>query len=295
MSMISSMTGFARVGDGDDRFHWVWEARSVNGKGHDLRLRLPSGWEALDPIARERAKALFARGNITIALDVKPIAGAGAMRINEAFLAQLVARCERAGESPRLDRLLQVRGVVESAEDGTAEAEDEREAEARRAAVAATLEKALAALKAAREAEGARTAAVLSARLDEIAALTIRAAETADAQPAAIRDRLARQIEALSEGRGGLDADRIAQEAAALAVKADVREELDRLTGHIEAARGLMAEGTAIGRRFDFLCQEFNREANTLASKSAALTLTRIGLDLKAAIDQMREQVQNIE
>ncbi|MFC6856140.1 YicC/YloC family endoribonuclease [Marivibrio halodurans] len=295
MSTISSMTGFARMGGGDDRFHWVWEARSVNGKGHDLRLRLPNGWEALDPIAREKAKAFFARGNITVALDVKPIAGAGAMRINETFLAQLVARCEQAGESPRLDRLLQVRGVVESAEDGTAEAEEETDVEARRAAVAVTLEEALTALKAARKAEGARTAAVLNERLDEIATLTARAAETADAQPSAIRDRLARQIEELSEGRGGLDPERIAQEAAALAVKADVREELDRLTGHIEAARALLAEEAAIGRRFDFLCQEFNREANTLASKSAALTLTRIGLDLKAAIDQMREQVQNIE
>ena len=258
-----------------------------------MRLRLPNGWDALDPIAREAAKARFKRGNLTIGLEVKAIAAAGALAINEDMLARLIARCEAAGESPRIDRLLQVRGVIEAAEDVAAP--DEAEAAARVKAVAATMTEALDALAVARAEEGARTADVLTARVDEIDALTREAAATADAQPAAIRDRLARQIEELSEGRGGLDPDRIAQEAAALAVKADVREELDRLRGHIDAARALMAEDGAIGRRFDFLCQEFNREANTLASKSSALALTRIGLNLKAAIDQMREQVQNIE
>lgn len=290
---INSMTGFARASGGDDRYHWVWEARSVNGKALDMRLRLPNGWDALDPIARAAAKTRFKRGNLTIALDVKSIAGDDALAINEELLGRLVARCEAAGETPRIDRLLQVRGVIETTEEGANP--DAAEAEARLAAVSATLTETLDALATARSEEGARTGTVLAALIDEIATLTGEAAATADAQPAAIRDRLVRQIEELSEGRGGLDPERIAQEAAALAVKADVREELDRLTGHIEAARALMAEEAAIGRRFDFLCQEFNREANTLASKSSALTLTRIGLNLKAAIDQMREQVQNIE
>lgn len=290
---IKSMTGFARASGGDDRYHWVWEARSVNGKSLDMRLRLPNGWDALDPIARAAAKTRFKRGNLTIALDVKSIAGDDALAINEELLGRLVARCEAAGETPRIDRLLQVRGVIETTEEGANP--DAAEAEARLAAVSATLTETLDALATARSEEGARTGTVLAALIDEIATLTGEAAATADAQPAAIRDRLVRQIEELSEGRGGLDPERIAQEAAALAVKADVREELDRLAGHIEAARALMAEEAAIGRRFDFLCQEFNREANTLASKSSALTLTRIGLNLKAAIDQMREQVQNIE
>lgn len=286
------MTGFARAVGGDERLSWAWEARSVNGKGLDLRLRLPGGWERLDPPARALAAKRFKRGNLSATLEVKAVAGRSALAINEALLGALVERCEAAGESPRLDRLLQVRGVVETADET---ADDPEALAARERAILASFAEALDALSAARAAEGARTADVISARLEEIAALTEEAAVCADAQPTAIRDRLARQIEELTEGRGGLDAERVAQEAAALAVRADVREELDRLRGHGEAARGLLAEGGAVGRRFDFLCQEFNREANTLASKSSALALTRIGLSLKAAIDQMREQVQNIE
>jgi len=289
---LASMTGFARVSGEDARAQWVWEARSVNGKGLDVRLRLPTGWDRLDPLARAAAPKRFKRGNVSVTLELRTRQAAGRLAVNEALLQTLIARCEAAGESPRLDRLLQVRGVVEPAEEADAE---EAETEARAQALAAALEEALDALAAARAEEGARVQTVIEAQLDEIERLTEAAAACADAQPAAIRDRLARQIEELSQGRGGLDPERAAQEAAALAVKADVREELDRLRGHIEAARALVAEGAAVGRRFDFLCQEFNREANTLASKSSALALTRIGLDLKAVIDQLREQVQNIE
>lgn len=289
---LASMTGFARVSGEDASAHWVWEARSVNGKGLDVRVRLPSGWDRLDPIARAEAPKRFKRGNVSLTLELKTRETAGRLAVNEDLLQRLIARCEAAGESPRIDRLLQVRGVVEPAEEAAAE---EAEAEAREAALAAALGEALDALAAARAEEGARIQSVIEGQLAEIERLVAAAGECADAQPAAIRDRLARQIAELTEGRGGLDPERLAQEAAALAVKADVREELDRLRGHIEAARALIAEQAAVGRRFDFLCQEFNREANTLASKSSALALTRIGLDLKAVIDQLREQVQNVE
>jgi len=289
---LNSMTGFARASGADDRFQWTCEARSVNAKGYDLRLRVTPGWEALDPIARPLAGARFKRGNLSVTLEVKPLAGAAQLVINEGFLARLIARCEAAGEAPRLDRLMQVRGVIETVED---EAQADAQSDARIAAMTATVVEALDGLQQARAEEGARTAAVITARVRDIERLTAEAAASADAQPAALRDRLAQQIEALSEGRAGLEPERIAQEAAALAVKADVREELDRLRGHVEAADALLAEGAGVGRRFDFLCQEFNREANTLTSKSSALALTRIGLNLKAAIDQMREQVQNIE
>ncbi|MEQ8604535.1 MAG: YicC/YloC family endoribonuclease [Marivibrio sp.] len=289
---LASMTGFARVSGEDDRAQWVWEARSVNGKGLDVRVRLPSGWDRLDPIARAATPKRFKRGNVSLTLELRTRQAAGRLAVNEALLQTLIARCEAAGESPRLDRLLQVRGVVEPAEEAASEA---LEADARAEALAAALEEALDALAAARAEEGARIRTVIEGQLAEIERLVEAAAACADAQPAAIRERLARQIEDLTDGRGGLEPERIAQEAAALAVKADVREELDRLRGHIEAARALIAEGAAVGRRFDFLCQEFNREANTLASKSSALALTRIGLDLKAVIDQLREQVQNVE
>ena len=174
---ISSMTGFARAGGEDGRFQWIWEARSVNGKGQDVRLRLPSGWDRLDPIARPMAADRFKRGNLSIALEVKPLAAGTRLTVNEALLEILVARCEAAGESPRIDRLLQVRGVVESAEEEGAD--DPEEADARLKAIAATLAEVLDALQRAREEEGARTAAVIGDQLEEIATLTEKAAACA--------------------------------------------------------------------------------------------------------------------
>jgi uncharacterized protein (TIGR00255 family) len=289
---IASMTGFARVEDADEALRWAWEARAVNGKSLDVRMRLPPGWEALEPDVRQAARAVLRRGNVTISLDVRRTSEAGSSRINEAFLDTLIARCEAHGETPRLDRLLTVRGVVETVEterSGAADHEDSLDA------IRESLAAAIDALAGARAEEGARTVAMLRDHLGEIEALVEDAERCADATPDAIRARIAAQLGDLLPRDGALPGERLAQEAALLAVKADVREELDRLRAHIEAARALLREDEAVGRRLDFLCQEFNREANTLASKSAALELTRIGLNLKAVIDRLREQVQNLE
>jgi uncharacterized protein (TIGR00255 family) len=224
---LASMTGFARVNGEDARAQWVWEARSVNGKGLDLRVRLPSGWDRLDPIARTEAPTRFKRGNVSLTLELKTREAAGRLAVNEELLKRLIARCEAAGESPRLDRLLQVRGVVEPAEEAAAE---EAETEAREAALAEALGRALDALAAARAEEGARIQGVIEGQLDEIEGLTAAAADCADAQPAAIRDRLARQIER-ADGR----ARRARLQSASRRRRrrwrssADVREELDRL------------------------------------------------------------------
>ncbi len=294
---IASMTGFARAEGGDDRLRWVWEARSVNGKSLDLRLRLPNGWEIFDPLVRKAAQARFKRGNIAINLEVKGAQDRGALQINEPLLNALIGRCTDAGQDGRIDTLLTVRGVVEAASDS--DAPDLTSDAERIAAMQSDLNDAIDRLAEMRGEEGERIASVLRDHLGEIETLVEAAQTCADAAPAAIRGRLEQQITELLENNTQVSPDRLAQEAAMLAVKADVREELDRLSAHIDAARDLLREGDekggAIGRRFDFLCQEFNREANTIASKSAALELTRIGLDLKASIDRLREQVQNIE
>ncbi len=221
---------------------------------------------------------------------------AGGIKLNREALAAVIAiarevAAEFATAPPSLDGLLSIKGVLESGE----EAEDEATRERRQAALIASWDEALARLAAARLAEGERIAAVLEARLHEIAALVAAASATAAVQPEALRARLKEQVEALLGALPALPEERLAHEAALLIAKADVREELDRLDAHIAAARALLVESAAVGRRFDFLCQEFNREANTLCSKSADLELTRIGLALKAAIEQLREQVQNIE
>lgn len=289
---VSSMTGFARGEGADDRVQWAWEARSVNGKSLDMRLRIPTGWERLDPLTRKAVQSRFKRGNFSISLEIRTSASRGAMRINEALLDELVGKCEAFGETPRIDVLLTARGVLESAEeDSGAQTVDDDRAQRILASLTETLHR----LSEARAEEGERIATVLRDHLGEIETLVEEAEKSADAAPQAIRNRILAQLEELLPEDGALPSDRLAQEAAVLAVKADVREELDRLKAHIEAARDLLAEGVAIGRRFDFLCQEFNREANTLASKSSAIDLTRIGLNLKAAIDRLREQVQNLE
>ena len=288
---VASMTGFARADGGDAEIQWVWEVKSVNGKSLDMRVRVPSGWERLDPLARRLVGAVLKRGNLSLTLEVRRTSDEPPLQVNETLLAELVRQCRALGEEPRVDRLLSVRGVVETADRTSDAAADED----RIAAVAATLEDALDQLVSMRQDEGARIASILRDRLGEIEQLTGDAASCADAQSDAVRDRLRTQIEELLEDGRVLTPDRLAQEVAILAVKADVREEIDRLFGHVEAARALLDEGGACGRRLDFLCQEFNREANTLCSKSTALEMTRIGLDLKSAVDQLREQVQNLE
>ena len=290
------MTGFARAEGQHDGFGWAWELKSVNGRGLDIRTRAPQGFESLEPLARQKLGEALKRGNVNVSLVVERRTGEAGIRINRAVLDQVLAlQAELAGKvdaaPPRLEALLAVRGVVEAGEE---EADEEARA-ARDADILAGLEQAVKAMVASRLEEGARLAAILTGHLDRIEELTAQAQALGSVQPEALKARLRQQVTELLEASPALNEDRLAQEAALLATKADIREELDRLAAHIAAARELMQAGSQIGRRFDFLCQEFNREANTLCSKSGDAELTRIGLELKAVIDQRKEQGQNVE
>ncbi len=288
------MTGFARVDGHGDGFSWTFEAKSVNGRSLDLRCRLPSGFDSVEATARADLPKRLARGNVNLTLTVNRTQAVSQLRINRELLAQvleLAREIEGAGAAPpRLDSLLAVRGIIEPVEEDEADARERVEA-----ALKGDLTKLIDQLVVNRLAEGARLAAVLNGHLDEIARLVDAASACASTQPEALREKLRAQVAAILGSFPALSEERLAQEAAILIGKADIREELDRLRAHIQAARDMMKEGGAIGRRFDFLCQEFNREANTLCSKSADVELTRIGLSLKASIEQLREQVQNIE
>jgi uncharacterized protein (TIGR00255 family) len=293
---LKSMTGFAR-GDGmHGDTSWNWEARSVNGRTLDLRFRLPTGFEALEIRARGLAQEKLARGNCTINLWVKRETGRAEIRLNETALRQAEAVAERARDltglkHARLDTLLGMRGVVE-----TAEAEESEEAlAALHLAMIANLAGTLDELVRARSGEGERLQAVIEKQLKTIARLIEIAAAAAAQQPAAIAARLAELVARLSEASATLDPERLHQEALLLAARADIQEELDRLRAHVAAANELIASGQPVGRKFDFLAQEFNREANTICSKAADIETTRTGLELKTVIDQLREQVQNIE
>jgi uncharacterized protein (TIGR00255 family) len=291
---IASMTGFARAEGSDEACTWVWEIKSVNGRGLDVRCRLPIGFDALEPGVRSAVSERLGRGSVSVNLRLNRNSASQAVNINRQLVDQLVGVAaeygDRAGvEAARIDGLLAIRGVVEFAE----EEDSDAQRAARELALRQTLDTALAGLADARRAEGARIEAVLAAQLDDIADLTASARGQAGAQPEAILARIREQVAAL--GNGDIDPERLAQEAALLALKADVREELDRLEAHVAAARELLADGTVIGRRLDFLAQEFNREANTLCSKSSDVELTALGLELKSTIDRLREQVQNIE
>ncbi|HVA11809.1 MAG TPA: YicC/YloC family endoribonuclease [Stellaceae bacterium] len=290
------MTGFARAEGQDGLLSWAWELKSVNAKSLDLRFRLPPGFDALELPLRGLLSQKLKRGSVTANLSVARSGGAGSLRVNREALAMVVRLAnELAAEveaaPPRIDGLLALKGVLESGDDALDETARARQV----GLLTAGFEHALGGLATMRWSEGGRLEIVLAERLDEIAALVTEAEGAAAAQPAAIKARLAQLIAALTDAVPALPEERLAHEAALLVAKADIREELDRLGAHLSAARGLLAEGGSIGRRFDFLCQEFNREANTLCSKSADLALTRIGLGLKAAIEQLREQVQNIE
>jgi uncharacterized protein (TIGR00255 family) len=293
---IQSMTGFSRVEGSAGSVAWHWELRSVNGRGLDVRLRLPSGMEAMDPKVREAVGRHLMRGSVTVSLSVESRSGALQIRLNEEALAQVVKAAEHIREltdaaPPRADGLMAIKGVLE-----VVEAEEAAEtAEARAAAMLKTLDEALTALVAARSSEGARLKAVLDANLTEIERL-VAVVEAAPARtPAAIQARLKDLVARLIESSNALEPDRLHQEAVLLATRADVEEELKRLHAHIAAARELLGETGAVGRKLDFLAQEFNREANTLCSKANDVEITRAGLALKTVIDQMREQVQNIE
>jgi uncharacterized protein (TIGR00255 family) len=291
---VVSMTGFARADGEGSGISWVWEVKSVNGRSLDLRLRLAAGFDALEPRLRAELATRFRRGNFSANLAVARTS-APPLRVNREALAQLVALMnELKGEidaaPPRLDGLLAVRGVVETAED-----EAEPVVEERRRTLLSGWATALDRLARARAQEGARLAALMHAQIGEIAALVDAADRSAAATPAALRERLRANLASLVDAVPAIPEERIAQELALLVTRSDVREEIERLRAHLDQAAELLRQDEPAGRRLDFLCQELNREANTLCAKSADIELTRIGMALKAVIEQFREQVQNIE
>jgi uncharacterized protein (TIGR00255 family) len=292
---LSGMTGFGRAEGSAGEWSWAVEARSVNGRNLEVRFRGPPGFEGLERMAREGAQARFQRGQLNVSMNAKRIEGAGAIKINlEAIDRYLAAGATYVADgrmtAPSLDGLLSLRGVVEA----DAGLDDPEALAAVETAMALSLGAALDQMAAGRRQEGTALAGVLGGLVDRIQGLVAEAETQAVGQPAAIRDRFAKRMNELAGEAQGV-AERIVVEAAAMAVKADVREELDRLGGHVEAARGLIVGEGPAGRRLDFLTQEFMREANTLCSKSALPGLTTVGLELKATIEQFREQVQNVE
>ena len=300
--LIASMTGYARAQGSDQERRWAWEARSVNGRNLEIRCRVPQGLDRLENPARLAVCQKLKRGNFSLTLTVTREKAKRPLRINRALLAELGALVEEVrkstGAAPAsADGLLRVRGVIEDEDDGEGAA-DEAALAALDRALSATLDEALKGLATARATEGKALAKVLDGDVGEIETLCKRAAERAQGQIGLVKNRFETQLAELLGRSAPVSEERLAQEIALLAGKADVREELDRLGAHIAQARQLLAEArpdNPVGRKFDFLCQEFNREANTLCSKSADIELTRIGIDLKGAIERMREQVQNVE
>lgn len=291
---LKSMTGFARTDGALGLVRWHWEVRSVNGRGLDFRFRLPPGLDQLEPRLREAVQRKIARGSVNATLTLQREASTAAIRLNEPALHQVVAAADRAAEITRLQRpsletLLAVRGVLEVAEAEDAAGEEQMKA------LLASFEGALDALVAARRLEGARLADILSAQVREIERLMAEAAASPARTVDAIARRLCEQVNRLLEAAPALDPVRLHQEAALLATRADIEEEIKRLGAHVAAARELISATEPAGRKLEFLAQEFNREANTLCSKANDPEITRHGLALKAVIDQLREQVQNIE
>ena len=299
-NLIASMTGYSRAQGSDDRRRWVWEARSVNGRNLEIRCRVPQGFERLENPARTAVGGRVKRGSVSLTLTIASERQSKPLSINRTLLAELGALVEEVrrttgAAAPSADGLLRVRGVIEEEEDS---AESEEALAKLDKALQSTLDEALKSLVAARAAEGKALTGVIEGHVAEIESLCVRAAERAQAQMGTVRQRFEGQLAELLGRVPALSEERFAQEVALLVGKADVREELDRLTAHIAQARSLLADARAdnpVGRKFDFLCQEFNREANTLCSKSADIELTRIGIDLKGAVERMREQVQNVE
>ena len=297
---LSSMTGFAESIGGHGDMAWRWEAKSVNGRGLDLRLRTPPGLDGIEAPARKLASSRFTRGSLQVSLTVEPQEGARGLKVDAVALAAAVKLAREiatdTGLAPaRVDGLLALKGVIVA--DDAAPLDEVARAH-RDAAILESLAAALDALVAARRSEGAKLQAMLTSQLDEIASLVTDAGALAATQPAALKQKLQDQMRELLAG--GLPEERLAQEAALLAARADIREELDRLAAHVTDARALLKDGPnegngGVGRKLDFLSQEFNREANTLCSKSSDIALTRVGLALKAVIDQFREQSQNVE
>jgi uncharacterized protein (TIGR00255 family) len=299
-NLIASMTGYARAQGSDDQRRWVWEARSVNGRNLEIRCRVPQGFDRLENPARGAVGGRMKRGNVTLNLTLTSERQTKPLSINRTLLAELATLVDEVRKStgaapPSADGLLRVRGVIEEEEAGD---ESEEALAVLDKALQASLDETLKALVSSRAAEGKALAKVIDGHVAEIESLCGRATERALAQIGTVRARFEAQLAELLGRVPALSEERFAQEVALLVGKADVREELDRLGAHIAQARTLLADARSdnpVGRKFDFLCQEFNREANTLCSKSADIELTRIGIDLKGAVERMREQVQNVE
>ena len=293
---LSSMTGFARGQGVAGTYAWSWELKSVNSKGLDVKLRLPPGWDAIEAPVRAKASEALSRGSVFANLTVSRQNAAPAVRVNEPVLAAVLATLKALSGKvdaapPTLDGILSLKGVIEVSE---AE-ENEEERAAAETAIVTGFVQALKGLAEMRRTEGDALGKILTGRLSEIAELTARAEATPGRKPEAIKARLNEKIAELLDGSQRFDADRLHQEAILLATKADIREELDRLAAHVAQAKKLISSGGPIGRKLDFLSQELNRESNTLCSKANDLDLTNIGLDLKAVVEQFREQVQNLE
>ncbi len=290
------MTGFATARGEGNGIRWQWEIKTVNGRGLDIRCRLAPGYESLEPEVRARVGRRIARGSCHMTLQVRGDQAETTLQLNEQALDQVLAAIDRlAGRidapPPRIENILAIKGVLEPREPD----ETEEVAAARTEDLLDGLERALAELDRSRRAEGGRLAAVIADQLQRIEDLVVEARDCPARTPDAIRSRLAEQVRRLMDTGAELSEERLHQEAALIATRADIQEELDRLFGHIEAARGLLEESAPVGRRLDFLSQELNREANTLCAKANDAALSAIGLNLKAVIDQMREQVQNVE
>ncbi len=289
-----SMTGFAASEGESGGLRWRWELRSVNGRGLEIRLRLPHGWDSIEPDARAAAQARFERGSLMATLNLAPAAGGGGEVEEFARAARRLAAARKALEAQGLP-LAPVSGEALLALEAQRQPEAAAPNPALSQALRIGLDDALKGLLLARKAEGARLKTALAGHVATVSRLAAEAEAAAASANLASAATLKSRVEALMEGRGELDPSRLAQELALLAVKSDVREEIDRLRAHAAAAEALLEQGGAVGRKLDFLAQEFNREANTLCAKSPSLDLTRIGLDLKIAIDQLREQAQNLE
>jgi uncharacterized protein (TIGR00255 family) len=293
---LSSMTGFARSHGASGPYIFEWELKSVNAKGLDLRLRLPQGWDELEALAKKRAGDMLSRGTIYANLSVNRSDAASTVRINEEVLAAVIRVAgSLAGKidavAPSVDGLLSIKGVIEVVEPES----DEEEDRAARTAAAAAFDEALVNLVAMRRREGEALGQILSQRMDEIEVLVNKAEAAPGRKPEAIKSRLAEQIATLLEASDRFDPDRLNQEALLIAAKADIREELDRIASHVGQAREMIRKGGPIGRRLDFLAQEFNREVNTCCSKSNDVELTKTALEMKNVVEQFREQVQNLE
>ena len=293
---LSSMTGFARSHGASGPYTFEWELKSVNAKGFDLRMRLPPGWDELEALAKKRAGEVLSRGTVYANLNVKRTNAVSTIRINEDVLASIVKVAGvLAGKidavAPSIDGLLSIKGVIEVVEPESNEVEDK----AAKAAAGVAFEQALTDLLEMRRREGVTLGQILSQRMDEIERLAKRAEAAPGRKPEAIKARLAEQIAALLDTSDRFDPDRLSQEAIMIAAKADIREELDRIASHISQAREMIGKGGPVGRRLDFLAQEFNREVNTCCSKSNDLELTNTGLEMKNVVEQFREQVQNLE